>query len=61
MFVAHDEVLLLFRWKSSNTAYITFDDVKVPCTHLIGQESQGFKYVMWNFNHEVSEHSTAAG
>jgi len=39
-------------WKSSNTAYITFDDVKVPCTHLIGQESQGFKYVMWNFNHE---------
>ncbi|KAI8087737.1 acyl-CoA dehydrogenase/oxidase [Gilbertella persicaria] len=36
----------------SGTAYITFEDVKVPKTHLIGQLNQGFKYIMHNFNHE---------
>lgn len=36
----------------SGTAYITFDDVKVPVENLIGTESQGFKFIMYNFNHE---------
>ena len=37
---------------SSGTAYITFEDVRVPKTHLIGKENSGFKYIMYNFNHE---------
>lgn len=36
----------------SGTTYITFDDVKVPVTNLIGKEGKGFKYAMSNFNHE---------
>lgn len=36
----------------SGTTYITFDDVKVPVTNLIGKENKGFKYAMNNFNHE---------
>ncbi|KAI8986413.1 acyl-CoA dehydrogenase/oxidase [Pilobolus umbonatus] len=36
----------------SGTSYITFEDVKVPKTHLIGKENSGFKYIMHNFNHE---------
>lgn len=30
----------------SGTTYITMDDVKVPAENLIGQENQGFKYIM---------------
>ncbi|KAI0236266.1 hypothetical protein L0F63_003828 [Massospora cicadina] len=37
---------------ASGTAYITFEDVKVPVSNLIGQENKGFKYIMYNFNHE---------
>jgi alkylation response protein AidB-like acyl-CoA dehydrogenase len=37
---------------ASGTTYITFEDVKVPVENLIGQENQGFKYIMANFNHE---------
>jgi len=36
----------------SGTTYITFEDVKVPVENLIGNENEGFKYVMYNFNHE---------
>jgi alkylation response protein AidB-like acyl-CoA dehydrogenase len=36
----------------SGTAYITFEDVKVPKENLIGKENKGFKYIMWNFNSE---------
>lgn len=36
----------------SGTSYITFDDVRVPKSHLIGKLNEGFKYVMHNFNHE---------
>ena len=39
-------------WASSNTAYITFDDVKVPVENVIGEENQGFLAIMLNFNHE---------
>eukprot|EP01096_Ripella_sp_DP13-Kostka_P010118 TRINITY_DN393_c0_g1_i1.p1 TRINITY_DN393_c0_g1~~TRINITY_DN393_c0_g1_i1.p1 ORF type:complete len:597 (+),score=292.92 TRINITY_DN393_c0_g1_i1:148-1791(+) len=36
----------------SGTTYITFEDVKVPVENLIGVENQGFKCIMYNFNHE---------
>jgi len=37
---------------SSGTTYITFEEVKVPVENLIGEENNGFRYVMYNFNHE---------
>ena len=37
---------------SSGTTFIELTDVKVPVTNLIGQEGQGMKYIMTNFNHE---------
>mmetsp|Transcript_3400 Transcript_3400/g.6435 ORF Transcript_3400/g.6435 Transcript_3400/m.6435 type:complete len:515 (+) Transcript_3400:23-1567(+) len=37
---------------SSGTAYITFDNVKVPVGNLLGKENEGFKIIMSNFNHE---------
>ncbi|KAJ3113643.1 hypothetical protein HDU96_003112 [Phlyctochytrium bullatum] len=36
----------------SGTAYITFENVKIPKENLIGKENQGFKAIMYNFNHE---------
>lgn len=32
--------------------FVTFDNVKVPVENLIGKENNGFKYIMFNFNHE---------
>jgi len=37
---------------SCNITFITFDDVKVPTEHLIGNENQGFLLTLVNFNHE---------
>lgn len=31
---------------SSGTSYITFEDVKVPKSNLIGEENQGFRYIV---------------
>ncbi|EPB90036.1 acyl-CoA dehydrogenase [Mucor circinelloides 1006PhL] len=36
----------------SGTAYVTFEDVKVPKENLVGKENKGFKYIMWNFSSE---------
>lgn len=36
----------------SGTTFVTFEDVKVPVENLIGKENNGFKYIMYNFNHE---------
>ena len=37
---------------ATNTTFIVFDNVKVPVENLIGNENEGFKYIMMNFNHE---------
>lgn len=37
---------------ASGTAYIIFEDVKVPMANLIREENKGFKYIMHNSNHE---------
>jgi len=39
-------------WWLSNTAFVTFDNVKVPTKHLIGRENHGFLLIMANFNRE---------
>lgn len=36
----------------AGTAYITFSNVKVPVGNLLGKENDGFKCIMYNFNHE---------
>ena len=37
---------------AAGTAYVTFENVKVPIENLLGKEDQGFKVIMTNFNHE---------
>lgn len=39
-------------WHSSDTAELFFDQVKVPIENLIGQENQGFYYLMDSFQLE---------
>jgi len=39
-------------WWASDTATLYFDNVRVPVENLIGQENQGFKVIMTNFNGE---------
>jgi len=39
-------------WWTSNTGYLTFDDVKVPVSNLLGKENLGFQIIMFNFNPE---------
>merc|ERR1719281_811903 len=36
----------------SGTTYITFKNVKVPKENVVGKLNEGFKQVMYNFNHE---------
>lgn len=39
-------------WKSSDTAELFFDNVKVPANQLVGKEGQGFFYIMESFQLE---------
>jgi len=39
-------------WWASDTAHLRFTDCHVPAAHLLGEEGQGFKAIMRNFNHE---------
>ncbi len=39
-------------WWASDTATLHFDQVRVPVSHLIGEENQGFRVIMTNFNSE---------
>jgi acyl-CoA dehydrogenase len=39
-------------WWASDTATIYYQDVRVPVSHLLGEENSGFKVIMNNFNDE---------
>lgn len=39
-------------WDTSFTTAISYEDVRVPVEYLIGNENEGFYYVMENFNFE---------
>ncbi|KAH6623726.1 acyl-CoA dehydrogenase/oxidase [Chaetomium tenue] len=45
---------------SSGTTYISLEDVRVPIDHLLGEENQGMRYIMTNFNHERLAVATGA-
>ncbi|HQR34281.1 MAG TPA: acyl-CoA dehydrogenase family protein [Blastocatellia bacterium] len=47
-------------WWASDTAHLYFDNCRVPVSNLIGQENQGFKIIMRNFNSERLGMSAAA-
>eukprot|EP00928_Gymnodinium_smaydae_P099958 TRINITY_DN9687_c0_g1_i1.p1 TRINITY_DN9687_c0_g1~~TRINITY_DN9687_c0_g1_i1.p1 ORF type:complete len:516 (+),score=102.68 TRINITY_DN9687_c0_g1_i1:64-1611(+) len=38
--------------KSAATALVIMTDVKVPVENLLGKENDGFRLIMYNFNHE---------
>ncbi|KAJ5502790.1 acyl-CoA dehydrogenase [Penicillium fimorum] len=38
---------------AAGTAFVDFENVKVPMNMVVGERGQGLKYVMSNFNHEV--------
>lgn len=48
---------------SSDTAELIFEDCRVPKRYLLGEENQGFKYIMMNFQGErlIGAISTIAG
>jgi len=37
---------------AAGTAYVTFDNVKVPIENTLGKENDGLKVILSNFNHE---------
>ncbi|KAI0179245.1 acyl-CoA dehydrogenase NM domain-like protein [Hypoxylon sp. FL1284] len=37
---------------AAGTAYVTFDNVKVPAENLLGEENKGIYVILSNFNHE---------
>lgn len=37
---------------TAGTAFVDYDDVKVPLEMVVGERGKGFKYVVSNFNHE---------
>ena len=39
-------------WRASDTGEIAFDNVKVPLTNLLGEENDGFGYIMQHFSLE---------
>ena len=47
-------------WWASDTAHLYFDNCPVPVANLIGQENQGFRIIMQNFNSERLGMSAAA-
>ncbi|AIJ46293.1 acyl-CoA dehydrogenase family protein [Comamonas testosteroni] len=39
-------------WQCSDTAHLFFEGVRVPASHLLGVEGEGFRAIMHNFNGE---------
>jgi alkylation response protein AidB-like acyl-CoA dehydrogenase len=40
---------------AAGTAYVTFDNVKVPAENVLGPEHGGLQVILSNFNHERAE------
>jgi alkylation response protein AidB-like acyl-CoA dehydrogenase len=40
---------------AAGTAFVDMDDVKVSLDMIVGERGKGLKYIMSNFNHEVSQ------
>ncbi len=36
-------------WRASDTAEISFDNVKIPKSHIMGEKNMGFPYIMQHF------------
>jgi acyl-CoA dehydrogenase len=47
-------------WWCSDTAHLRFEGVRVPASHLLGEEGGGFRIIMGNFNGERMAMSAAA-
>ena len=45
----HATALKKLGWHASDTAELSFDDVRVPESQLLGQENMGFYYIMQHF------------
>ena len=39
-------------WRASDTAEIAFDNVKIPVSNLLGEENEGFGYILQHFSLE---------
>ena len=39
-------------WRASDTAELAFDNVRIPASHLMGEEDKGFSYIMQHFASE---------
>ena len=39
-------------WRSSDTAELVFEDVRVPAANMLGEENRGFYAIMQNFQNE---------
>jgi alkylation response protein AidB-like acyl-CoA dehydrogenase len=39
---------------AAGTAFVDLDEVRVPLDMVVGERGKGFKYIVSNFNHEVS-------
>lgn len=39
-------------WRASDTGEISFTDVKVPASNMLGEENKGFQYIMQHFASE---------
>lgn len=39
-------------WRSSDTAELFFDNMRVPAENMLGEENKGFYAIMQNFQHE---------
>jgi len=48
----HRTELKKMGWWCSDTAHLRFDKVRVPASHLLGEEGGGFRIIMTNFNGE---------